>query len=539
MTSRRSDSRFASTASVIAGAVAVVLVLVGTSRYGIAVQSDGLAYVSAAESVAEGHGFTLYDGRPLAGWPPLYPAMLAALASLGVSGATAARWLAGLAFGGVVAATTLLARPARLGRWETLFIPASLLLGVTMFDRWRTAMSEPLFMLLVIVCLGALHRHLRTARSGPLALATLAAGLGCLTRYAGLGLVLVGGLVLVLDLRRPLAGRIVRAAAFGAASVALSVPWVLRNLTVTGWPTGVAPVPSTGSFVEASGAIAETLGRWFTPSRFPDGVAVTVALLLLLVAAWALVTGVRRTSGPEAEAERGRSLLLSGAFTLGYTAFLLASMSGAFIDSELSRLLSPVLPTLAIVLAIATAEVRERLAAPAARMVIAGALALLLVWPARFTASAFASVVRNGAGGYATARWQQSELARSVRERRLVPPVYSNEPGALFVVAGVPALQLPEHHHPQGAPTADSALRIVRNRLGDWSAHVVLFEEPTLERYRYSEEDLRALFRTELVERRGDGAIYRIKSPPEGSETRVGPAATDVTPPAPGAAPRP
>ncbi|MDQ3672784.1 MAG: hypothetical protein M3365_00180, partial [Gemmatimonadota bacterium] len=187
MPGQQSSAAFARAAGFAGAVAAAAMAFVGTSRYGIAVASDGLAYVSAAEGLLSGRGFVLSDGRPFAGWVPLYPLALAAFGIVGIDVVTAARLFSVLSFAGIAAATALWLHRARVGHAELLFGVTSVVVSVPLLDAWRSSWSELLFILLVLATLAALERHLREGTWGAVVVASFAAGLACLTRYAGVG----------------------------------------------------------------------------------------------------------------------------------------------------------------------------------------------------------------------------------------------------------------------------------------------------------------------------------------------------------------
>lgn len=63
------------------------------------------------------------------------------------------------------------------------------------------------------------------------------------------------------------------------------------------------------------------------------------------------------------------------------------------------------------------------------------------------------------------------------------------------------------------APTSTKSnpAKAPRGHLRGRPAYLALFREPQLARYRYSEEDLRRVFQSEVLARHTDGAIYLIK----------------------------
>ena len=63
----------------LAGALAI---LVPTLRHGSGLTPDSASYIAAARNLVRGHGATLYDGRPMTLWPPLFPAVMAAMSAV-------------------------------------------------------------------------------------------------------------------------------------------------------------------------------------------------------------------------------------------------------------------------------------------------------------------------------------------------------------------------------------------------------------------------------------------------------------------------
>src|SRR5690606_16555974 len=87
------------------------------------------------------------------------------------------------------------------------------------------AWSEPAFLLLVMLSLALLAVHLSGPRPSVLALAAILTGLACLTRYAGMPLMLVGATLLLFRrapvFKKPLA----EATLFVGVALALPAAW--------------------------------------------------------------------------------------------------------------------------------------------------------------------------------------------------------------------------------------------------------------------------------------------------------------------------
>ena len=82
--------------------VGALLVLIATSRYGTGLTPDSGCYISAARSLAAGRGLLPHSGNPFVEWPPLFPALLALTARLGIEPITAARYLNAMIFGAIL-----------------------------------------------------------------------------------------------------------------------------------------------------------------------------------------------------------------------------------------------------------------------------------------------------------------------------------------------------------------------------------------------------------------------------------------------------
>ena len=188
---------------------------------------DGV-YVLLGKSLAQGEGlrYTGVPGSPLAPkFPPLYPLLLSSVWILAPGFPENAGYLGGMNLLVLSASGGLLL--AYLRRALGLPLPvAALVSGLTLLSPplWRVAMvplSEPLFILILVLGLWAGARMEQRAGAGSVALFLLAGGLAFYTRSIGLALLLggVGSLLL---------GRRIRAAS-GAllGSLILVLPWIV------------------------------------------------------------------------------------------------------------------------------------------------------------------------------------------------------------------------------------------------------------------------------------------------------------------------
>ncbi len=192
--------------------------------------SDSLVYVTAARSLAEGHGYS-YNGHPTAFFPIGWPALIAALYLVSRSYSFAMILWAGV---GLWAATTALIYVSglKLGGRTTAIIAAFIVAAYPdfIFPSLR-AFSENLFIpLLVGACILLVPRAGERLGARRAALAGLVLGLAILVRSTAALLPMVLGLWLLLQYRDRRA--VMVAAAFVAVAYLVLVPWLVRNEVV-------------------------------------------------------------------------------------------------------------------------------------------------------------------------------------------------------------------------------------------------------------------------------------------------------------------
>jgi hypothetical protein len=197
----------AALAAVGAAAVGGALVLLAT-RHDPLLSPDSMTYLSTAEHLRGGDGFIDFTGRPMTVFGPVFPLLLA-------PGGRSLAWASTVTAVAVVVSTMLLylLLRDRVRPWVAVGGALAFAAAQGVVRVASTVWSELPY---ITVALGVLvvltrQRHALTDRRA--AIGGVFAGLGFLTRYAGLGLIVTGAVV-------------------------TCAPWVLRNLIRTGEPLG-------------------------------------------------------------------------------------------------------------------------------------------------------------------------------------------------------------------------------------------------------------------------------------------------------------
>src|SRR4051794_11582011 len=197
--------------------LAIALVWWATAIWGPGLSPDAIAYTAIAERIRD-HGQVGYWLEPrTSSWPPLFPFLLAAVATVTGSWVIdAGRRVNAAAAGAIVVVVAALAWRLLRSRWLRGLAVAMAVLAQPLVVVEVKVWSEPtfvLFVLLTLLVLSGVPGRRPVVRL--LGAAALAAAAFC-TRYAGLAVVPAGMAALVVWPRqRPWRDRIVAAAWFG------------------------------------------------------------------------------------------------------------------------------------------------------------------------------------------------------------------------------------------------------------------------------------------------------------------------------------
>jgi 4-amino-4-deoxy-L-arabinose transferase-like glycosyltransferase len=439
-----------------------VLVLVGmaalwrSTPYGLGLVNDSATYVEGATSLLAGKGYVRTSGggelKPITHFPPFFSLLLAGLGLAGMDLLQGARVLITLLFGVDILLVGLsvykISHSIAFAWFGALLLAVSdLHIGVFSF-----ALSEPLFLTLMLAAFLCLAEAIDRPHWGWMALTGFLLSLAYLTRYAGASLILAAILVLVLlrptkTLKRigvMLGGAILPILAWMGYNLALSGLGSLGNRQLVWHP---APLRS---LFEA----LKNLLTWIAPNDLLAagpiwGRLLSLLSLLLLpgLLAWLVWVVRRRFKFKEQEGKLNGSLIL--AFTLAlhvlvYLGFLVVSLSLFDASTPLDdRILSVIYLPEMILFASGLAWLWTRFTQRIA--VLRWVLVIFCVTLALFSVKDGIAVVnqlRQEGQGFAHRGWSESPAIRAIRD---MPPVviYSNKPGAIFLLTGKSAYVVP------------------------------------------------------------------------------------------------
>ena len=492
------------------------LVLLSTARYGIGSDSwDSVIFLDVARNLVSGKGFVFHDGSPLVLWPPLYSMLLALIGfATRLEPAVFAHLVNAVLFALVIC---LSARLFQTGSRQTTIYSVlgvcAVLLSIPLSGVYAMAWSECLFIPLVLLYLVFAQRYWDSGGMLSLAVMTISTALACLTRYIGVVLVPAGVLTIILATRVSFKTRFTHAFAFAVLSPVPLGLWLVRNYRLTGTLFGPKP-PSTFTLVDNVIHSARTMLLWYVP-----GHGTKLIVLAGIAGAVAAVASSRTVRSRLLNSTRiilrhdAPSILLLGAYVLGQSAS--AAMSAH--AGTNSRYLSPAyIPATLILLKLAyhlLGPTRPTANAVAGR-VPAVLLALWLCFPLRDVAMSTAVRFKDGAGGFSTRTWRESETVAYAEQMLSTNDgvhVYSNVAEGLWALAGVNATEVP------GKTQYNSTLSVNKldDLIGRWppdgEGYLVWFknkDRPWL----FSIAELEEIANVVEVAHLGDGSIYRVSA---------------------------
>lgn len=502
----------------------VGLVLAREAAYGVAFTWDSVNYLGAARELLTAGDFAraLEEREPFTTWGPFYPMLLAAGGFGAFDPLDVAGPLGAAAFALTVLAAGLWMRRAIASRALVVWGCLALACAFPLARIAGFVLSEAPFILFVTLALSRVAAFLDGGGRTALAWAAAFTALACLTRYAGVALVIAALPLLLLRDGPRLRERARDAALYLVVALLPLGLWLARNALLVGSPTGKR-IPGD-ALPAVLGRTFQTLESWLYPgfeaARVERLMNAGTAAMLLALAVVVVACVVR--GGGTARGLRGRSFaLVNGAFAFMYASFLVITASLTYVD-EGYRHLAPLLLPLLLLAVFAVDRLwswvrerdGERLAVPLAALMTLG-LGLWLSLAALRTANDI--VEANGEGvrdSFTTARWRDSETVRYVREHRIG-----------LASRLVAAAALPLYGHTVSLDTHADA------RYYHWG-----YDLPRLERWiaeadaagddlyvvrlrwfggedAWSVEDLAAIPGLELAAELSDGAVFRAIAP--------------------------
>lgn len=507
-------------------AVGAAAVFWQTTRWGIGLGSDSLAYIGGARNLLAGDGYTrttgAYEQVPITHFPPFYSLSLAAIGRLlNLDPLQAARpWHAALFLAGALLTALAFALMARRP-WMAPLGAVLFAANPVFFETFAWGLSEALYLVLLLASLLTMAAYLRHRSRPILILAAALIALIYLTRYAGLALILTGLLALLVIHTGRRSDRIDLAIFLGITLAPIALLTLVNTL--------VAGSAVNRGFTWHPPAIGELrlavrgIWEWLLPAKFlagrdpelPPYVRAFVLLLAsLLILTGALLVRARRAARRDSAMTflHGLSLLATLHIVI-YAVLLLANWTLVDASTPVDhRILSPIYLSLLLLIGSGFALLIQS----RARLLqwLALPLALLLAFIAVDDTVDVARRIHAGGLGYASSNWKVSPTIQAITE---LPsnPILTDQPDAVYLLTGRPAFIIFARTNPvtgQPRPDYNEWLASMRHTMCDEDGWLVIFVPDLLQFNPVDREMIETVTEgMRLDQKYEDGAIYRCE----------------------------
>jgi hypothetical protein len=486
--------------------LSAVIFLVNT-RYGIGILVDSIRYMGISE--------VPYDA-------PLYPWLLQLVSLSGASLEFGAKAL-GLIFVCMNTALIwhLLVRATRKYHYAA-FGTALIVLSPQFVTQHANAMSEPPFLLFLLLTLLALLHYFQSERRTWLVASAVALGLATLTRFTAPPLGAAVALCLLLNPRHGVARRFSDAAIFAAVSAFIFLLWLIISQMMVGHSIGRELRFHGNMGIPEWLSSIGVLTAWLLPDKIPFVVRVVASVGFFVAGAWLTFVHSRQALQRARDAKAVDALLptILGLFFIFYMAFMVLSTS---IEANLSltgRYAFPAYVTTILMMTVVLAHFGG--SSGLTKWLHHGLVLLfILVLGSHVlrTTSRSQEAYRSGTG-FVSLTWLNSPTLQFLRELPAGTPIYSNGQDVIAF-----ALKRKSHSIPLRIQlrtgledpnnTFEMQFQNLRNALANEGAYIAIFDNIDWRFYLATEAELKQHLPLDQIATESDGRIYVMSKTPK------------------------
>lgn len=455
----------------------IALILVQT-RFGPGVNGDTVHYVMGAQNLLAGNGYSRMSGGgeilPITGFPPMFSTVLAGLGWMGLDIYDGARFLNAILFGVNIFLVGALIHRYTKSRWAASIGSILILVSNTQIEFHIMALSEPLFLFLMLTAIYCLVTYLDTYQLGLLIFAGAITCLAILTRYIGFSLIGAGILGLVLLSKEPWKRRLSDVVLFGGINLLPIFFWLRRNAEVSGTLTNrvLGFHPMDPQLVRVF--IAE-VASWFTPRNLSLPRPVRNVLVGIIALPWPSWFFIREIRGFFQRKDQPRRTFSTLPWILLFNIVLIFGVliiNTSFLDagtpvSAPPRYLTPVYVSMVILFILVIYRLLEDLEVGSFLRIVPLLYGVMLIG---LLGAQSIQIVKHptsaiGYTGYKLARPEVLEELEALDEDL---PIISNNPEMVFVFVNRPAYMWPiefDHYRLEDREDFEQQLEATREKL--------------------------------------------------------------------------
>ena len=507
-------SRFLLAALAIAGGVLVFLV---TAEYGPGISTDGVEYLSAADSFSRGEGFVNYKGQPYHLWSPFYPFLLAVPRMIFGFDTLQTGWVLNiLANGLIIWLSWLVVRKAVPDNPIWAYLGAFVALSsVSLLGVAANIASDPIFIVMVLVFFLVFSRYAETGSRRLLVALIVIAGFAAVQRYLGVTLIAGGFIGILYSRRKNRAAVLLDSVSFSVFASIPVVGWVLRNWFLTGTMFGVRD-PSKWLLGENIRDASVKILHWFLPFSVGSNRIFQIAVLGVLFLG---LTRIRKVRLADLRQKFNQPIsiiiLLFSACYLGLILVLTKTEDHPELYDD--RYYTPLLvPLLALIFLFLQTTFFTRLKD---RQLRVRSFLLVLLFGAWMIYPVFSvyklwnkTKLQSGVPHYNLynlPRFRDSPVTRELEN--ILPtaggPIYSNYSAAVYLFTRRETASSPSN---RGAGEARTPLEAYAGEWPEAKESILVWYEPNTKGYLYTPRKLQAIGTLDPIFESGRGGIYLV-----------------------------
>ncbi|MHB8580688.1 MAG: ArnT family glycosyltransferase [Ignavibacteriaceae bacterium] len=496
----------------IIGLIGTCFIILLTSHYGIGLSPDSVYYISVARHIADGTGFVGYDGYNFVLQPPLYPLLLAAIKKIFfIDPIVSAGYLNAILFGLIVYYSGLFL----LNHLKSLLLiiigTISIMVSFVIIQISLIALSEPLFILFVLLYLYYFDKYRIKNKITYLLLFSTAVAFACLTRYVGVIIVLTGSISIFMWVRKTFQELFRQLIIFLLITITPTGLWILRNYLLSDTFVGQR-ADSAYSLSQNLIFLFNAVLKWYLPLQISE-MQLFIILLIIFAVILAVMVLSNKWKKKEVKLKQLGPVLV---FILFYSGIIVISSTTTAYDKIANRLLSPIFVPMIFMIFLILDNTLEWLSKYFHQKFVPILFFIVIIawlrYPVTLTIYNLKDYIGQSGWEYSSKAWRDNTVISYLNSHKKVESgynFYSNVPEAVYILANKEAKWSPAktmYNSPELINTNPSLESIwqINNK-----AYLVWFKNEH-RNFLYNVDELKKSSIMKMVAQMKDGEIYTI-----------------------------
>lgn len=437
--------------SIIAALIGGVLIILYTNHNGLGISPDSIYYTSASDAWVKGNGWIQFDQTPLVMFPVGYPFLLGVLHFIFPQGIIPIMpFVNALLFAIVILLSGVMIEKINLSKWFKWILLLLIIASPTLIEIYSMLWSETLFIVEILVFIYCARTYFTNANFKNLLMMALVAAIATITRFAGVTLILTGGLLLLLDNRWSLQKKIKEFFIFGCISISLLVINLSRNLYLTNTFTGIRQKGQT-PFTTNLKLVGEVIADWLPGTHFIIGFSQIIGSVFIITMGSIFLYRTIKGLTPNSYEK------IAATFSIIFASFMLVSATLSRYEPINNRLMSPLYIPFLFTIGFYGKSLVQLVRNSFLKKITQWAFVILSIISLYefvvYDQANYVEVHEGGIGSYSDDDWAFSPLLKELQVNhsyfQMGQPVYSNASHAVYYYAHENISILPEKAHAQ------------------------------------------------------------------------------------------